>query len=146
MISKGKDKQTRINIKYYSIGIIDHLDEIVSNKINFRGFKLYDKENIFRKVEIDHFKEYISRTPKSSNKVDISGLDQFLDDEVDEPKPEIKTDVKPEETQPIFFKLATCEIDSDNSDSDESEYFVPCIEKPVDAPIARTGKVILVWD
>lgn len=73
---KGKDKETRNNIIVYKLDIIEYMDEILSNKMTFSNFKLYDSENIFQKVEINYFKEYITREPKTH--IDTSCLDEFV--------------------------------------------------------------------
>lgn len=73
----GKDKETRNNIIVYKLDIIEHMDEILSNKMTYSNFKLYDSSNVFQKVELNYFKEYVTREPKPQ--IDTSCLDEYVD-------------------------------------------------------------------
>jgi hypothetical protein len=79
-----KEKGTRKDINVYTLNVIDHVDEILSNKMTYTNFNLHDSSNIFQKVELNYFKEYITkdaslRTPVVKVPIDTSGLDYFID-------------------------------------------------------------------
>ena len=67
----GKDR----NIYFFKLEIKQDINEIISNKITYRNFKLKDNKNIYKVVKPDIFKEYITREPY--NEYDTRNLDLF---------------------------------------------------------------------
>ena len=61
----------------YALEVINHMDEVLSNKITYTKFKFYDSSNIFTKVEPNYFEQYISKMPIIE--MDTSLLDIFVD-------------------------------------------------------------------
>ena len=51
------------------------INEIISNKITYRNFKLKDNRNIYKVVKADIFKNFI--TKKHYNEFDTTNLDLF---------------------------------------------------------------------
>ena len=51
-------------LDYFKIEIKQDINEIISNKITYRNFKLKDNEiYIYKVVNLDLFKDYITREP-----------------------------------------------------------------------------------
>jgi hypothetical protein len=113
---------TTTTTKQYYLEFIDQYDEILSNKISYQNFKINDTFNIYQHTELNYFKSYITKSPLDS-KIDVSGLDFFIED------------VK--ETPPIIYKQIT-------NDEDEV-YYIPCTEQPINTITAKR-KVMLSFD
>lgn len=71
------DKSKKKGAGVYTLNIIDNMDEVLSNKIRYQNMKLHDTSNIFKLVELNYFKRYITREPKQV--YDTSGIDEFID-------------------------------------------------------------------
>jgi hypothetical protein len=71
------DKSHKKDSGIYALEVINHMDEVLSNKITYTKFKFYDSSNIFTKVEPNYFKQYISKMPIIE--MDTSLLDIFVD-------------------------------------------------------------------
>lgn len=80
---KGTDKQiyqeTGKSNKndFFKLEIKKDTNEIISNKITYRNFKLNDSKKIYKIVKPDIFEEYITRKPY--NELDTKNLDVFTD-------------------------------------------------------------------
>ena len=70
-----KDTKKRKMLDYFKIEIKQDINEIISNKITYRNFKLKDNKNIYKVVKPDIFKKYITREPY--NEYDTRNLDLF---------------------------------------------------------------------
>ena len=62
---------------FFKLEIKKDTNEIISNKITYRNFKLNDSKKIYKVVKPDIFEEYITRKPY--NELDTKNLDVFTD-------------------------------------------------------------------
>ena len=62
---------------FFKLEIKKDTNEIISNKITYRNFKLNDSKKIYKIVKPDIFEEYITRKPY--NELDTKNLDVFTD-------------------------------------------------------------------
>jgi hypothetical protein len=70
-----KDTGKGKNVDYFKLEIKQDINEIISNKITYRNFKLKDNRNIYKVVKADIFKNFITRKPY--NEFDTTNLDLF---------------------------------------------------------------------
>jgi hypothetical protein len=68
---RGKVKK----VEFFKLEIKQDINEIISNKITYRNFKLKDNRNIYKVVKADIFKNFITRKPY--NEFDTTNLDLF---------------------------------------------------------------------
>jgi hypothetical protein len=70
-----KDTGEKKNVDYFKLEIKQDINEIISNKITYRNFKLKNNRNIYKVVKADIFKNFITRKPY--NEFDTTNLDLF---------------------------------------------------------------------